>query len=163
TRHPADLAPDRYAHVTLLMGGDAYLPGCLVVGAALRWHVHTGAALICLVDDSVSPSARDMLARIFDRVPVVTRLRAHASAYPPPLSRRAYRDTLRKLHIFAADLFPYTRFCSLDADLLPIRCSDHLFAVPAPAAVIESVPPTSQYAYVHHMHGVRHGEPVPPG
>jgi len=27
--------------------------------------------------------------------------------------------------------------------------------------VIESVDPTSQYAYVHHMHGVRHGEPVP--
>jgi hypothetical protein len=44
---------------------------------------------------------------------------------------------------------------------LPIRCFDHLFTVRAPAAVIESVHPTSQYAYVQHMHGVRHGEPVP--
>src|SRR5215470_12314325 len=30
TRVPADLARDRYAHTTLLMGGEAYLPGCLV-------------------------------------------------------------------------------------------------------------------------------------
>src|SRR5258705_13953533 len=33
----------------------------------------------------------------------------------------------------------------------------------APAAMIESVDPTSQCAYVRHMHGVRHGRPVPPG
>ena len=39
---------------------------------------------------------------------------------------------------------------------------DHLFTLKGPAAVIESVHPTSQYAYVQHMHGVRHGEPVPP-
>jgi hypothetical protein len=36
TRVPTDLAPERYAYITLLMGGEAYLPGCLVVGAALR-------------------------------------------------------------------------------------------------------------------------------
>jgi hypothetical protein len=51
TRVPADLGPDRYAFTTLLIGGDGYLPGCLVVGAALRWHVQTRAALVCLVDD----------------------------------------------------------------------------------------------------------------
>jgi hypothetical protein len=77
TRVPDDLAPDRYAHTTLLMAGEAYLPGCLVVGAALRWHVQTGAALVCLVDDSVPESARDMLARLYDRVLLVPRLRAH--------------------------------------------------------------------------------------
>ena len=124
--------------------------------------MHTGAALVCLVDDSVSPGARDMLGRIYDRVPVVPRLRAHDSGYPSELLSDAYRDMYTKLHIFDAALFPYERVCFVDADLLPIRCFDHLFTLPAPAAVIESVDPTSQYAYVHHMHGVRHGEPVPP-
>ncbi len=162
TREPADLAAERYAHTTLLIGGDAYLPGCLVVGAALRWHVRTGATLVCIVDDSVPQAARDMLARVYDRVPVVPRLRAHDSSYPSELLSDAYRDVFTKLHIFDAALFPYERVCFIDADLLPIRCFDHLFTLPAPAAVIESVDPTSQYAYVHHMHGVRHGEPVPP-
>lgn len=162
TRVPSDLAPDNYAHITLLMGGDGYLPGCLAVGAALRWHVHTGAALICLVDDSVPAGAREMLGQVYDRVLLVSRLRAHDSSYPSELLSAAYRDLYTKLHIFDAELLPYDRVSFVDADLLPIRCFDHLFTLPAPAAVIESVDPTSQYAYVHHMHGVRHGEPVPP-
>ncbi len=162
TRVPADLSPDRYAYVALLLGGEGYLPGCLVVGAALRWHVRTGAALICMVDDSVPPGTRSVLGRIYDSVPLVPRLRAHDSGYPAELLSDAYRDMYTKLHLFDAALFPYARVCFVDADLLPIRCFDHLFTLPAPAAVIESVDPTSQYAYVHHMHGVRHGETVPP-
>ena len=161
TQVPVDLAPNRYAHTTLLLGGDAYLPGCLVVGAALRWHVQTGAALVCLVDDSVSLRAREMLGQIYDRVLLVPCLRAHESGYPTELLSAAYRDLYTKLHIFDAELFPYTRVSFIDADLLPIRCFDHLFTLPAPAAVIESVDPTSQYTYFRHMSGVRHGEPVP--
>ena len=162
TQVPADLAPDRYAHISLLMGGDGYLPGCLVVAAALRWHVQTRAQLICLVDDAVSAEARAMLARVYDRVIMVERLRGHESCYPEELLSDAYRDMYTKLHLFDEALLPYQRICFIDADLLPIRCFDHLFTLPAPAAVIESVDPTSQFAYVQHMHGVRHGEPVPP-
>src|SRR5262249_1800359 len=94
---------------------------------------------------------------------VVSRLRAHESAFPTDLLSPAYRDMFTKLHIFDTDLFPYARVCFIDADLLPIRCFDHLFTLPAPAAVIESVAPTSQFAYVEHMQGVGQGEPVPPG
>ncbi len=162
TRVPADLAPDRYAYTTLLLGGESYLPGCLVVGAALRWHLQTVARLVCLVDDSVPAHAREMLGRIYDRVTVVPRLRAHDSAYPTDILSDAYRDMYTKLHLFDAALLPYERVCFIDADLLPIRCFDHLFTLPTPAAVIESVDPTSQFAYVRHMHGVRHGERVPP-
>ena len=162
TREPADLGVDRYAHVTLLMGGDAYLPGCLVVAAALRWHVQTRAALVCLVDDSVPSHAREALARLYDRVTVVPRMRAHESCYPEELLSDAYLDMYTKLHIFDATLLPYERVCFIDADLLPLRCFDHLFTLTPPAAVIESVDPTGQFAYVRHMHGVRHGAPVPP-
>jgi alpha-N-acetylglucosamine transferase len=162
TTVPAEVSPDRYAFTTLLMGGDAYLPGCLAVAAALRWHLGTRAALVCLVDDTVSAEGREALERVFDRVPVVERLRAHESSFPAELLSDAYRDTYTKLHLFDAQLFPYERVCFIDADLLPIRCFDHLFTLPAPAAVIESVDPTSQFAYVRHMHGVRHGERVPP-
>lgn len=162
TSVPADLDRERYAHVSLLMAGDAYLPGCLVVGAALRWHVQSRASLVCLVDESVSTEARTMLGAVYDRVLVVPRLRAHEDSYPSDLLSDAYRDVYTKLHIFDGALLPYERITFIDADLLPLRCFDHLFTVPAPAAVIESVHPTSQYAYVQHMHGVRHGAPVPP-
>jgi alpha-N-acetylglucosamine transferase len=162
TRVPADLGPERYAYVSLLMAGDGYLPGCLAVAAALRWHVQARAALVCLVDDSVSQEARAALGRVYDRVETVPRLRAHESSYPADLLAESYRDVYTKLHVFDAGLLPYARVVFVDADLLPLRCFDHLFTLAAPAAVIESVHPTSQYAYVRHMHGVRHGDPVPP-
>lgn len=162
TAVPGDLSAARYAYVSLLMAGDEYLPGCLVVAAALRWHVQTRASLVCLVDESVSADARAMLAIVYDRVLVVPRIRAHAESYPNDLLSDAYRDVYTKLHVFDADLLPFAKVAFVDADLLPLRCFDHLFTLPAPAAVIESVHPTSQYAYVQHMSGVRHGEPVPP-
>ena len=161
TLEPADLSPERYAHSTLLMRGESYLPGCLVVGASLRWQMRTRAALVCLVDDSVSAWAREMLSSVYDRVVTVPRLRAHQSAFPRELLSDAYRDMFTKLHIFDTGLFPYERVTFVDADLLPIRCFDHLFMLAAPAAVIESVDPTSQYAWVHHMQMVCHGRPVP--
>ena len=103
-----------------------------------------------------------MLAQLYDRVLEVERIRAHDSSYPSKLLSDTYRDMFTKLHLFDSVLLPYERVCFIDADLLPIRCFDHLFTLPAPAAVIESVDPMGQYTYVHHMHGVRHGEPVPP-
>jgi hypothetical protein len=128
TRVPADLAPDRYAHTTLLLGGEGYLPGCLVVGAALRWHVHTAATLVCMVDDSVPPGARNMLGRIYDRVPVIPRLRAHDSGYPRELLSHAYRDMYTKLHLDAT-LFPYERcFCRCRPPAAALL--RHLFAPP---------------------------------
>lgn len=162
TAEPDDLSAAKYAHTTLLMAGDEYLPGCLVVGAALRYQIHSKATLVCLVDDAVSAGARQMLEAVYDRVVEVERLRAHESSYPEHLLSEAYRDVYTKLHLFDSELLPYERITFIDADLLPVRCFDHLFTVKAPAAVIESVHPTSQYAYVRHMHGVRHGDPVPP-
>jgi hypothetical protein len=82
TREPADLGRERYAHTTLLMRSEGYLPGCLAVGAALRWQVQSRAALICLIDASVPPRAREMLEHVYDDVPVVPRLAAHESAFP---------------------------------------------------------------------------------
>jgi len=68
-------------------------------------NVQTGAALVCMVDDSVPQGARDMLGRIYDRVPVIPRLRAHDSGYPRELLSDAYRDMYTKLHLFDAALF----------------------------------------------------------
>ena len=159
---PEDLSSENYAHTTLLMAGDAYLPGILVVGAALRYHIKTRASLVCLVDDMVSSEARDMIGLIYDRVVEVPRLRAHESSYPKELLSEAYRDVYTKLYLFDSALFPYKKVTFVDADLLPVRFFDHLFAIPTPAGVIESVHPTSQYEYIRHMDGVRHGQPVPP-
>ena len=162
TRDPDDLSPERYAYTTLLMRGESYLPGCLAVAAALRWHVHTRAALVCLVDDSVAAWAREILERTYDRVVTVPRLQAHESSFPEEMLSDPYRDMYTKLHIFDAELFPYHRVVFVDADLLPIRRFDHLFTLRSPAAVIESVAPTSQWAWVQHMHDVCHGHPVQP-
>ncbi|HVN40140.1 MAG TPA: glycosyltransferase [Myxococcota bacterium] len=162
TRDPDDLSAERYAYTTLLMRGEGYLPGCLALAAALRWHVQTPAALVCLVDDSVAPWAREMLERVYDRVILVPRIQAHESSFPAEMLSDPYRDMYTKLHIFDTKLFPYRQVVFVDADLLPIRRFDHLFTLRSPAAVIESVAPTSQWTWVQHMQDVQHGRPVKP-
>lgn len=99
--------------------------------------------------------------RVYDRVPLVPRLRAHETSFPEEMLGGGYWDLYTKLHVFDAELLPYRRVAYVDADLLPLRCFDHLFLLPPPAAVIESVSPTSQYTWVRHMREVLHGLPVP--
>ena len=85
----------------------------------------------------------------------------HESSYPEHLLSEAYRDVYTKLQMSMRPSCPTS--ASPSSTPTSCRCAASTTCSPsAPAAVIESVHPTSQYAYVQHMHGVRHGDPVPP-
>jgi hypothetical protein len=59
--------PPRVAWVTLVMKGDSYTPGALVVGHSLR-RSQTRAELVVMVTEDVSAIARAHLALVFDHV-----------------------------------------------------------------------------------------------
>ena len=59
--------PHRFAYCVLLMSGDNYMPGCIVVGHSLR-KTNPQADLVCLVTEDVSASARRALKVVFDHV-----------------------------------------------------------------------------------------------
>ncbi len=127
----------RIAYATVLFGNDSYVPGALVLAHSLR-EQETRANLVAVVTSEVSSIAIRSLQRHFDRVVVVPPLVVQETAD----QRRQYLSrVLTRLH--ALRLGPdgdlgaeYEKLVLLDADVLPLRCFDHLFLVDAPAGIL---------------------------
>lgn len=132
-----------HAFVTTVIKNDSYVPGALVLAHALRQQ-ETQADLVCLltpeVDRSAEPAALQSLGELFDRVLTVAPLKAAGGRGPAP-QRHYLNQVLTRVHALrlAADGdlgCAYERVVVLDADILPLRCYDHLFLVPAPAGIL---------------------------
>ncbi|MFC1526574.1 hypothetical protein ACFL6X_07190 [Candidatus Latescibacterota bacterium] len=127
----------RFAFVSFLMLNDNYLPGALTLANGLRQQ-RADADLVCLTTDGVSSQAHFALEQIYDRVIAVDRF------YVPHVRRQERQDRpyfftrLNSLRLGPdGDLgCEYERIVVIDADVLPLRCYDHLFALPAPAGII---------------------------
>jgi len=132
------LAP-RSAWVTLVMRGDAYVPGALALAASLRAS-GTAAATVCMVTDDVSAGARRLLGRAFDRVVVVDKLTYLACPMRTEKQTAMYgswiADSFTKWRCL--DFTEYARVIFLDADVVLLGNCDHLFEVPAPAGIFSS-------------------------
>ena len=145
---PAVHAPARHANnawVTLVMRGDAYVPGALALAASLRAS-GTAAATVCMVTPDVSAGARALLGRAFDRVASVDKLTYPTRPMPTAKQRDIYggwiSDACTKWRCLD---FEYARVIVLDADVVLLGNCDHLFEVAAPAGIFSS-PWAAQYA-----------------
>ncbi|MBN2387271.1 MAG: hypothetical protein JXB85_09640 [Anaerolineales bacterium] len=127
----------RFAFVTFLIRNDSFLPGALVFAHAL--HVMgTQADLVCLASDQVSPAAREALGVLYDHVVEIPEV------FIPHKRRQERQDrpflftrfhSLRLGH--DGDLgLRYDRIVVADADILPLRCYDHLFTLDPPAGIL---------------------------
>lgn len=125
-----------FAFVTYLIRNDSYLPGALVLAHMLRRQ--SSADVLCFVGDGVSDAACALARTVFSAV-----IRVPDIVVPSDdAKRRPYLPfVFTKLH--ALRLGPdgdlgrgYRRVVVLDADILPMRCYDHLFAVNPPAGIL---------------------------
>jgi len=136
----------RNAWVTLVMRGDAYVPGALALAASLRGS-GTAAATVCMVTPDVSAGARALLSRAFDRVALVDPLTYPTRPMPTAKQREIYggwiSDACTKWRCLG--LAEYARVIVLDADTVLLGNCDHLFDLPAPAGIFSS-PWAAQYA-----------------
>ena len=150
--------PSKCAFVTLVMLGDSYVAGALVLGQSLRSR-GTRASLVVLVSPCVSSGARSDLARLFDLVLEVPLLKARAvhqewkkftAAGAAPDGGRMYGwidYSFTKFHVLT--LTQFHKVCLLDADMLCVAESsdagsgeggvDSVFALRAPAGVCSTI------------------------
>jgi glycogenin glucosyltransferase len=127
----------RFAFVTFMIRNDSYLPGALMVAYGLRKQA-TRADLVCLVAPEISDNARWALSQLYDHVLGVEAI------FVPHRRRQERQDRpylFTRLHALRlgrdGDLgLVYDKVVVLDADLLPMRRYDHLFALSPPAGVI---------------------------
>jgi len=119
------------------MLNDSYLPGALMLGYSLRKQ-KTKADLVCLVTEEISSDARYALELLFDHVVDVEKIFIPHKRRQERQDRPYYFTRINILRLGEdGDLgFKYEKVVSLDADVLPLKNYDDLFALNAPAGII---------------------------
>jgi glycogenin glucosyltransferase len=119
----------RYAYVTTLCGGDAYVPGVEALGRSLAAS-GTSEPRIVLVTSDVTVGARTRLSKQGWEVRDVEPIDPPSPSAPVVYPR--FARTFTKLRAFA--LSDVKKIVLLDADTLVMRNVDELFERPSPAA-----------------------------
>ncbi len=127
----------RFAFMTFIMRNDSFVPGALVFAYALR-RQKTQADLVCMVTKDVTPAARAALEILFDRVVEVEGI------FIPHKRRQERQDRpflFTRFQALRAGAdgglgLRYEKIVLADADVLPLRCYDHLFTLEAPAGIL---------------------------
>ena len=153
--------PLKGAWVTLVMGGDRYIPGALVLGHSLRL-VQTKFDTICMVTTDVSPQAIAELEQVFTYVRPVDRI-----SVPSRPMRGKKQQTLYSQE-FMSTIFTkwtcltfteYDKVVCVDADIAFQQNADDLFNLPTPAGTFDNPWYSGEGWYGR----ISHGDRVPSG
>jgi len=119
-----------YAYVTLIMLGDAYIPGALVLAKSIR-SAGSDADLVVLVTPDVSAEGKKALQKFFDRVIDINYVRVPNWRTKKQKNREYLNLVFTKFHVFT--LTEYKKILLIDADAVVLKYPDHLFTLNAPA------------------------------
>jgi len=141
-----------HAVVTLVMRGDKYVPGALVMGQSCRKAFpptsssapstssvpsESGWQLVCMVTSDVSEQAQTALRLVFDRVVVVEYLEASCVPMATEKQEKMYGAWISAgfTKWRCLELVEYDKVLFMDSDTLILRDLSHLFtSLRAPAA-----------------------------
>src|SRR5579872_796430 len=130
------LSPE-YAYYTLVMKGDNYIPGALVLGKSLR-EVKTKHKLICMVTEDVSINGKEILKLVYDQIVLVPYITGNCIPMPSQKQRDMYdnwiNDSFTKWNILKIGE-EYKKVLFVDADMIFLENCDHLFDLETPAAI----------------------------
>ncbi len=153
--------PLKGAWVTLVMGGDRYIPGALVLAHSLR-RVQTKYDTISMVTSDVSAQAVAELEQVFTHVRPVDRI-----SVPARPMRGKKQQTLYPRE-FTSTIFTkwrcltfteYDKVVCVDADIVFQQNADDLFNLPTPSGTFDN----PWYGGEGWYGRMAHGDPVPSG
>jgi len=119
-----------YAYVTLVMLGDLYIAGAIVLAHTLRL-LNTQADLVVLVTNDVSEEGRKILSSFFDKVHIINYVDITNWRTKKQKHKKYLEVVFTKFHLF--DLTEYKKVLLIDADALVLKYPDHLFTLNTPA------------------------------
>jgi len=127
------------AYCTLVMIGDEYIPGALVLAYSLRL-VGTKAKLVVMVTPDVSADGKKRLACLFDDVIDVDYIecKSHQKRWKRFEGMYDWIDkSFTKFNML--NLTQYDKVIQLDADMIALKNPDELFQLPTPAGICTGV------------------------
>lgn len=126
---PPNMDNNKYAYVTLVMLGDSYISGAIVLAKSLD-YCQSKADKVVLVTPDVSNEGKEILSKYFDLVKVVPYIRVFNW-------RGLHKDYLNlvftKFHCL--ELTQYKKILLIDADAIVLKHPDHLFSLNTPAGI----------------------------
>lgn len=158
-------SPTRNVWCTLVMCGDGYVPGALVLARSIR-ESKSAYPIWCMVTPDVSAGARSVLAQSFDRVVPVDYIKYPCRKMLSTKQQRMYggwiESSFTKWHVLDPVTFPVDRVMFIDADIILLENIDELFGLSAPAATY-SLPWARPWTAggMYNPYGVRkHGDKI---
>jgi lipopolysaccharide biosynthesis glycosyltransferase len=124
----------KYAYICLVMKGDTYIPGAIVVAHSIR-ETNTKNDIVCMVTPDVSPSGIKQLHIVFDYVQLVD----YIEATTKNLRNKKIEDRYSAWKSVAytkwnlMKLIQYKKVMFMDADLVVVKNIDSLFELQTPA------------------------------
>jgi alpha-N-acetylglucosamine transferase len=121
-----------YAYVTLVMIGDKYIAGAIVLAESVR-KLGSLADLVVLVTNDVSVEGKEILKKFYDHVIDVDYINVE-NWRTKVQKHRPYLDLVfTKFHVF--NLTQYKKILLIDADAIILKHPDHIFTLKTPAGV----------------------------
>lgn len=120
----------KFAYVTLVMLGDAYVSGAIIVANSAR-KAGSLADLVVLVTPDVSENGKEVLGKFFTHVIEVDFITVPNWRVQKQPHRKYLELVFTKLHLF--NLTQYEKVLFIDADAIILKHPDHLFTLNAPA------------------------------
>lgn len=157
----------KFAYATLVMRGDKYIPGALVMGYSLKQVSSPDIDVVVMITKDISKKCRNLLTKIFDHVIDVPYIKVK-STYPI-VKTEAQRD---RYNVWLADsytkwnvlsLSQYEKVFLLDADVIAIKNIDDVFDFETPAGVFDT-PFSSSFGkggFYDFYKNIKFGEKVP--
>jgi hypothetical protein len=133
-----------YCYVTLIMGGNDYVAGALLMAYLFR-KFNTKYEVNVMVTPDVT--AIDDLRKVFDNVFVINYIQISAlnsyinqfikTKWPKWIHQYSWlKNSFTKFNLFN---LPYDKICFLDADMFPLKNTDHVFSYAAPAGLTKVI------------------------
>lgn len=148
------------AYVCLVMKGDLYVPGAIVVAHSIR-ETDTKYDIVCMVTPDVSEGAVSKLKVVFDYVQVVEYITAETKMMRTKKIEDRYGSwksvSYTKWNVL--QMTRYKKVLFMDADLIVVGNIDSLFKLQAPAATfsLAQAHPYSKQGlhnpYIRYTHG----------
>lgn len=123
-----------YAYVTLVMLGDLYISGAIVLAYSIK-KLGSQADCVVLVTPDVSAEGKTVLSMYFDHVIDVQYVDVPNWRTKDNDSSKKYLSLVfTKFNVF--NLTQYEKILLIDADALVLKYPDHLFSLDAPAGCL---------------------------
>lgn len=131
------------AYITLVMNGDKYVPGALVLAAQIKVNLKSKIPIYCMITKDVSSDARAALRVVFDAILEVEYIESDTIPFCTQRQTNLYQSwiskSFTKWNCLDPNIYIGNKVCVpskilfLDADVLPRTSLDHLFDLRPPA------------------------------